>query len=267
MRQSRRIFLKTLGAGAVFVSLPEISCIFNLFPSRRASDDDLATTLCGLFGGSAASGGPFVARAESIVTETSPQQLLSSPSALINIMEMLGVEKTFSDRVGYGEASQCRPHFHSQEEEWRRRLGGDAIFTDVRRSPSEKDVAVMVGGKVSPSSNTLERAEGAVQYQHNPAVLLAGCDSGVLLAASTAARNHIELSAKNLARSYALVEPAKPVEMDARQSARRYETPVHSVVYIPRARRNNRMGSRAVGVVAVNYKSAPENIYFADLYV
>lgn len=266
MRQSRRIFLKTLGVGAAFVSLPEISCIFNLFPSRRASDEDLAATLCGLFGGSTI-GGPFVAYAGSIVTEASPQQLLGSPSALVSIMEMLGVEKNFSDRVGYGEASQCRPHFESQEEEWRRKLGGDAIFTNVRRSPSEKDVAVMVGGKVGPAGNTLERAEGAVQYQHKPAVLIAGRDPGVLLAASTAARDHIELSAKSLARSYALVEPAKPVEMDAGQSARRYETPVHSVVYIPRARRNNKLGSRAVGVVAVNYKSAPENIYFADLYV
>lgn len=267
MSQNRRMFLKALGVGVAFVSLPEISPVFNIFTSRPAPNDDLAATLNRLFGRRATGSGPFLTHASSIITETSPQQLFGSPSALLGIMERLGVERTFSDSVGYGEASQCRPHFESQEQDLRNRFGAGVIFTNVRRSPSERDVAVMVGGKVSPAGNTLERAEGGIQYQHKPAVRLVGRDPGVLLAASTAASNHVRLSASNFARSYALVEPPKPVEMDDGQRARRYETPVHSVVYIPRARRNNSVGSRAVGVIAVNYKSTPENIYFADLYV
>ena len=267
MRQSRRVFLRALGTGVALVSLPEISSIFNLFPSGSATDGDLEASLRRLFLGDAGRGGPFVAHAETFITESAPQQLLGSPSSLIGILEQLGVEKTFSGRVGYGEASQCRSHFESQEEDWRKRLGGDAVYTNVQRSPSERDVAILVGGKVNAADNTLVGAEGAVQFQQKPAVRLAGRDPGVIFAAPAVVRSHVDLSAKELARSYALVEPSTPVEMDDGQSARRYETPVSSVVHIPRARRNNRVGSRAVGVLAVNYKRDPTNIYFADLYV
>jgi hypothetical protein len=219
-----------------------------------------------LFLGDAAPGGPFVAHAETVITESTPQQLLSSPSALIGILEKLGVAKTFSNRVDYAEASQCRQQFESREGEWRKRLGEDAVYTSVQRSPSEKDVAILVGGNINPTSRTLHHAEGAVQYQDKPAVRLAGRDPGVIYAAPAVVGEHMGLSNKELARAFALVEPSKPIEMDNGQRAHRYETPVNSVVHITRPRSNNRVGSRAVGVLAVSNKRDPSNIYFADLY-
>jgi hypothetical protein len=266
VRQSRRVFLRALGGGVAFVTLPELSSIFSLLPGASATEEDIAASLRRLFLGRDGRGGPFVAHAETFVTESAPQQLLGSPSALVGILEQLGVEKTFSQRVGYGEASQCRPHFESQEGEWRKRLGDDTIFTNVRRSPLEKDVAVLVSGKVNAADNTLERAEGAVQYQHKAAVRLAGRDPGIILATPAVVRDHFRLSGKELAKSFALVEPRSLITMDDGQRAHRYETPVSSVVYIPRPRRNNRVGSRAVGVLAVNMKHKPGSIYFADLY-
>lgn len=266
MIQSRRIFLQALGAGIAVISLPDVSSIFGLLPSVATAEEDIAAALRKLFLGDDAGRGPFVAHAETIVTESSPQQLLGSPSALMGILEQLGIQKTFNSRVGYDEAAQCRSNFEVKESDWRKRLGEDAIYTDVRRSPSDKDVAVLVGGNVNRSNNTLYYAEGAVQYQQNASVPMTGSDPGVILAAPAVVREHVGMSNKELAQSFALMATRRAVEMSEGQRAYRYETPVSSVIHIPRPRRNNRVGVRAVGVIAVSNKREPSNIYFADLY-
>jgi hypothetical protein len=271
MQQSRRVFLRALGAGVAVVSLPEISSIFNLFPSSSATDDDLAAMLQKLFTGEdTAGGGPFVAHAETAFIESSPQQLLNSPSALMNILDQMGVKKSFSTSVDYSEASQCRKHFERQEETWRnsQSLGTGAIYTDVQRAHADPNVAILVGGKVNPASSRLHHAEGSVQYQQKPAIRMAGDDAGVVSRTSSVIGEHFTLSDKDLAQTLALVEN-KRIKMDDGQLAHRYETPLNSIVYVGRPRLNNRVGSRAVGVIAVRNKQAhrnPNNIYFADAY-
>lgn len=269
MQRSRRAFLQGLGAGVAFVSLPEISSIFSLFHSPSAADADLAVVLRRLFSDEGMKRGPFVAYAETTVTESSPQQLLEAPAALMGILDQLGVDNSFSRRVDYSDASQCRQNFERQEESWRKSLGNDSVYTDVRRAPIERDVAVLIGGKVDRSNNTLYHAEGATQYGQEPAVQMAGHAPGVILKAPAVIGEHIKLSDKEFAQALALIDK-KTIDMDGGQQAHRYETPISSVIHIERPRRNNRVGSRAVGVIAVHNKlnqHNPNNIYFADLYV
>jgi hypothetical protein len=270
VHQSRRVFLRSLGAGVAFVALPEVSSIFNLSPGRRPKGDDLADTLRHLFFGEGArAGGPFVASAETTIVESDPQQLLSSPSALIGILDRIGVEKTFSTRVDYGEASQCRPHFESHVATWLARFGDAGVYTDVRRAPAERDVAVLVGGKLSPANSALHAAEGSVQFQHKPAIRLAGRDAGVTLKGPEVVGQHLRLSDKELVRALALIDK-QTVQTDDGGAAYRYETPVSTVLHIDRPRENSRAGDRSVGVIAVRNKLEhlrPDNIYFADLYV
>jgi hypothetical protein len=258
MGQSRRLFLQTLGAGVAVVSLPEISSILNWFSLPGGPDEDLAATLHRLLLGQGA-GGAFVAQADTYVTEGPPQQLLDAPSALLNMLDRFGLEKSFSERVSYLDASQCEPHFKRQEETWRQH-GFDA-FTDVKRPLADNHVAIAVGGNID-SNHNLTTAAGATQYQAHPAVPLVNHDPGVVGAAWWLL--HKNSSEKELAQRLAVIEKHN-VAMDDGQTATRYETPVSASVYIPRPRRNSRV-SNAVGIVAANHKSDPSNIYFADLY-
>ena len=264
MQQSRRVFLRALGAGAAFVSLPELSSIFNLFPSRSAADDGTEAVLRRLFFGEDVGGGPFVAHAETFLTESSPQQLLSAPSAFLNILEQLRVGKNLSPQVDYTEASQCRGNFETHHKTWREQFGEEALYTKIRRAPADRDVAILVGATVD-AGRSLRRAEGATQYQQKPAVRLAGHDPGVIAVSPGVIGEHATLSDKEMARALAVVEQ-HDIAMEDGRRARRYETPVSSVVHIPLPRRNNRVGSRAVGVIAVSAKRDLGNVYFADLY-
>lgn len=150
----------------------------------------------------------------------------------------------------------------------RRRHGEHGVYTNIHRAPAEPNVAICVGGQVNSDDNTLYRAEGAIQYQQEPAVRLADDDPGIIVTGSSVVREHFKLSEKEMAQAVALTENER-VEMDKGQPAHRYETPVSSIAYIPRPRLNNRVGSRAVGIIAVSNKQdqrAANHIYFADLY-
>jgi hypothetical protein len=264
MERSRRIFLQTLGVGVALVSLPEISSVFNLVSFHTGVDDDLEATLKRLLLGQDGSGA-FVAHADTYITQGSPQQLLSAPSALVNMLDQLDIDRRFSDSVNYDDASQCRKNFESKEETWRQH-DFDA-FTDVKRAPADHDVAMAVGGKIE--SSHLSHAEGATQYQQYPAITLAENDPGVLVAAKWLLDEHYTPSGKDLAQGLAVID-TKHVDMDDGQTSKRYETPVSSIVHIPRARRNSPLGRRAIGIVAAHNKkdpSNPNNIYYADLYV
>lgn len=258
MRQSRRIFLGSLGAGLTFFSLPEISPWFRLLNPTGGPDGDLAETVHRLLFGESSSG-LFVARAETRMIEGTPQPLLDTPSALLKILDTLGFDRSFSSRVNNEKADQCENEFIAQENSWRRQ--GFNAFTKINRSAIDHQVAFGVGGNIDANSN-LVKAAGATQYEDQPAVPLTEHDAPIGIAVKWLMDKN--LSGKEVAQVLALTEK-KNVTMEGGQTATRYETPVTNSVYIPQPRRNSRV-SNAVGVIATNLKKDPGSIYFTDLY-
>ena len=260
MTQDRRLFLKSLGvAGVAIVSLPEVSPLLNFLQSPREWSDDLETTLAALLLNEAPRG-PFIANAKTILIEADPYKLLGAPAALLRIFDEMGLERRFSSCMGYHEAAQCRPHFESQETNWRDNLNF-THFTGVKRPGSDKDVAVAVGGNIDSDSN-LVRAAGATQYQDFPAIALEKDDPDVGRAVEILLSG--KLSGAESTQALALINK-KEVDMGGGQTAMRYETPVNSSVYIPHARRTARVRN-ARGMIAANTKSDPERIYISDVY-
>lgn len=258
MRQSRRMFLGSLGAGIAFFSLPEISPVFRLLNPSGGPDEDLAETVHRVLFGQG-SGGPFVARAEARMIEATPQPLLPPPTALLKMLDAHGFDRSFSSRVNNEEADQCESEFVAREAAWRGR-GYDA-FTKIHRSAVDPNVAFGVGGNIDANRN-LVKAAGATQYKDEPSVPIDRNDGPVIIAKNWLLNKN--LSGKEVAQALALTEK-KDVEMESGQLATRYETPVSAGVFIPQPRRSSRV-SNAVGVLAANLKKEPNNIYFADLY-
>jgi hypothetical protein len=259
------------GAAAVMLSLPEISTLnpFNpsifdwySFPADPTGDEEspLDRFLLGR-----RSGNPYVAQAQVCLTQGSPQQLLDAPSALLDILDQLNLPKSFSGRVDYRNASGCRQNFQNQEALWRNSF---ASYTDVQRSPADRDVAYLVAGNIS-SSNHLVQAQGSSQYQGNPAVALSGDDPGVLVAAKSLLSENYNLPQRQTAQSLAPTV-RRPERTDDGQTAMRYETPTTSILRLPPSRRAGRFGQRSRGAVIAHNKADrrnPNNLYFAELYV
>jgi hypothetical protein len=260
MKQSRRLFLQTFGVGITAVSLPEVSSLLNWFSFPGGPDEDLSVTIHRLLLGPRA-GGPFVAYADANITLGEPQRLLSAPSALLKMLDSLGFNRYFSDRVGYEDAAQCRDNFEAQVTEWRSPRYGFSSFTDVKRSASDEDVAVAVGGNID-SNNNLTQAAGSTQYQGLPAVALVKNDPIVAVATKWLLEKN--LSGKELAQALAVTRKSE-VAMDGDEKAMRYETPVTASVYIPRPPQQSRV-ENAVGVLAAHLKKAPNNVYVAEMY-
>lgn len=268
MTESRRRFLQVLGAGLLLPALPEISTLsippFDFLTLPGDDKDQIDETLDRLLAGGR-TGNPFVANAQVYLTEVGPQQLLDSPSALLNILDNLELGKSFSNRVSYREASQCLRHFQAHEAVWRGRFDS---FTDVGRAPADRDVAYLVAGNITPN-NYLGEAQGASQYRGNPAVALMDDDPGVVLAARSLLYQNYTPTQKELAQSLALTD-RRPITLDDGQVGTRYETPVNSFVHVPRTRRANRTGRRSRGVVIAHNKRDrrnPNNLYYSGLYV
>lgn len=259
MTQSRRMFLQALGAGAAIVSLPEISSILNLFSLPGGPDEDLKSMLHRLLLGESA-GGAFVAHADTRIIEGTPQQLLDTTSGLLNMLDNLGLARTFSNRVRYDNASACGENFQRQEKIWREDHHLNA-FTDVKRPQLDTDIAIAVGGKIDHNSN-LSYAMGATQYQAGKAVPLVRIDPGVLRATNLLLGRN--LSAKELAQGLAVIDK-RGIAIDGGQTATRYETPVTTSVYIPRPRLNSGV-SGAVGILAAHNKKEPNSVYYTDIY-
>lgn len=258
MRQSRRMFLGSLGAGMAFFSLPEISPVFRLLNPSGGADEDLAETVHRVLFGEG-SGSPFVARAETSMIEVTPQPLLPAPTALLEMLDAHGFNRSFSSRVNNDEADQCESEFVAREAAWRGQ-GFDA-FTKIHRSTVDNNVAFGVGGNIDANRN-LVKAAGATQYKDQPSVPLEGHDGPVIIAKRWLLDK--KLSGKEVAQALALTEKQN-VKMESGQIATRYETPASAGVFIPQPRRSSRV-SNAVGVLAANLKKEPNYIYFADLY-
>lgn len=260
MTQHRRLFLKTLGAGVAMVSLPEISPLLNFFQPPGAWSDDLETTLAALLLNERPRG-PFIANAKTIITEGNPYKLRGAPSALLRIMDRMGLDRQFSNCMGYSEASQCRPHFKSREDLWRGNSYNFTSFTDVKRPRFDNDVAFAIGGNIDSESNLL-RAAGAIQYKDDAAVTLEDVDPDIDIAKDILLTGKVSGAEATQALAFTSKER---VDMPGGETAIRYETPVTSSVYIPHARRTSRVRN-AVGLLAANTKRDPERIYIADVY-
>ena len=258
MRQSRRMFLGALGAGITLFSLPEIYPVFNILSPLSVRDDDLTDTIHRLLLGQG-SGGPFIARAETIMIEGAPQPLYDAPTALLKMLDSYGFDRRFSSNTNNDEADQCAGEFEAREDSWRRQ--GFNAFTKIHRSKVDNHVAIGVGGNIDDDSN-LVKAAGATQYQDKPAVDLVGHDAAVTMATKWLLDKN--LSGKELAQVLALTE-RRNVAMESGQLSTRYETPVSAGVYIPQPRQSSRI-SNAVGVIAANLKKEPNKIYFTDVY-
>lgn len=258
MRQSRRRFIGSLGAGIVFLSLPEVSPVLRLLNPLGGKDEELADTIHRLLLGESP-GGPFVARAETNMFVRGPQPLLPATTGLLKMLDSQGFSRSFSNSVNNDDADQCKEQFERQEDQWRRQ--GFQAFTKVHRSTVDNQVALGVGGNID-SNNNLVEAAGATQYQDSPAVPLTKHDPVSLLVGKWLTQRN--LSAKEIAQSLTPTEK-KNVTLDSGQVATRYETPSSAVVYIPQPRRDSGIRN-AVGVVAANLKKDPNNIYISDLF-
>lgn len=271
MDEQRRWFLRTFGAAATMLALPGVSTLdpFNSsifdwfsFPVDPAADGEspLDRFLLGR-----RSGNPYIVQAQVCLKTGSPQQLLDTPSALLNILDQLNLQKSFSGRVGYQNASGCRQNFQNQEARWRNNF---ASYTDVQRAPANRDVAYLVAGNISNSSH-LVAAEGSTQYQGEQAIALSGDDPGILVAAKSLLAESYNSSQGEAAQSLA-VTSTRTQTTDDGQTAMRYETPTTSILRLPPSRRAGRSGRRSRGaVIAHNKKDRrnPNNVYFAELYV
>lgn len=257
MRQSRRRFLVSLGAGAAFLSLPEISPVLRLLKPSGGVDESLADTIHRLLIGESP-GGPFVARAEANMFLASPYPFLSTEAGLLKLLEGHGFDRRFFGNVNNDEAAQCKGEFERQEDQWRKQ--GFEAFTKVHRSTVDDHVALGVGGNID-ANGILAKAAGATQYQSNPAVPLVKHDPVSLGAGEWLL--HRYLSPKEVAQALTPIEK-KDVTLDSGQIATRYETPSTAAVYIPQQRPDSGVRN-AVGVVAANLKKDPNNIFITDL--
>jgi hypothetical protein len=265
----RRRFL--IGAGAAILAAPTLSTLepFNfstlgLFDVAENATGDSADlvypvdrTLERLLE-RAHRGNPFVAQAATAVgTYVGDIQLLSAPAALLSIFNRLEISTSFSGRVGYREASQCRQNFEQHETELRRYYSS---FTDVERSPADQDVAYLAGGSID-SRNVLQSAQGATQFRSFQSVGLADDDPGLVLAASSLLHQNYNPNRQEVAQSFAVTH-RQPLGNG--RSGARYETPVHSFMHDPSPRPNF-----PHGVVFAHNKNHRDqnNLYYAGLYV
>jgi hypothetical protein len=240
------------------LSLPEISPVLGLLNPLGGTDEELADTIHRLLLGEG-SGGPFIARAETTMTEGEPQPQYDTPTALLKMLDNQGFDRSFSANPDNDEADQCKGEFEIREDSWRRQ--GFNAFSKIHRSKVDNHVALGVSGNIDTNSNLI-KAAGATQYQDQPAVDLVGVDPSVALASALLLNEN--LSEKEVAQALAFTGK-RHVSMEGGQVASRYETPVSASVYIPRPRRSSRV-SNAVGVIAANLKKEPNRIYFADFY-
>lgn len=268
MLESRRRFLRIVGwAGFGIISLPTISTLDSpSTPNFLGSSDDAVGDLEAMLDRLMAADGvsnPFVAHAAEGEVEGEPQPLLSTPAALLDILDRLELNKPFSNRVGYCDAAQCRSNFQSHEASWRDHFGS---FTDVQRAPADRDVAYLVGGNID-SNNNLVQAQGATQYQGKASVALSGDDPGVLLAAQPLLCIDRTPSRREAAQGLAVI--GRRTEEVRDQVATQYETPTSVITHFPNyRRRHSRVGNRSRGVVIAQSKmSSPNKLYYSELYV
>lgn len=264
MTRSRRWFLSTLGAGAAFAALPEVSPFIELFGfpgGRRGGIDPSIEAL--LLGRDP--GGPFVAHAETFVTEGTAKQLMAAPGALIEMLDRQGFRPDFSDSPDYSNASQCRKNYEGKVDEWQRR--GLKDYTPVGRPASDTDNSIMVAGTVE--GRRLVEAEGATQYQDYPAVTLSGYDPGAVLAGWRLLTDVYNFSTSHAAQGLTAIDK-RSVTVNEGVAAIRYETPVSAVVHVPRPPRKGRLGGRSRGVVFAHNKKDrqnPNRIYYAEVFI
>lgn len=284
MEQGRRGFLRTLGgAGLAIVTLPALSTLDFSRTSYKFSLSDVADGNVGaileqLMRRASRSGGMFVARAfgrEEQAVPGNPQPMLSPPTALLAIINRLGLKPEFSNEPDYTDGSQCTDNFKKQESRWRGRFGS---YTNIQRASSDRDVAYGVAGNIvrANGSSYLAEAEGAVQYGGAGEFDLVGDAPGALVASQNLLLDGYSLSEKERAQSLAvtemksedapLIDPLSKTEH--KFPSTQYTTPSSLVTYFPTLHLpTGRVRGRSRGTVSVQSKiHDPSRLLFAELY-
>jgi len=125
---------------------------------------------------------------------------LSAVAAVCTILEYLGIRPSFGANVAYAEASNCKENFEKAESSMRH--SGMSQFTDVERSPHNKEVSYLAAKK----GGYVDDAMAATQYGGDPAFALKGPDPTIVEAATKAATKEYRLSDKDLASSLAFTD-------------------------------------------------------------
>jgi hypothetical protein len=190
---------------------------------------------------------------------------LGSASALVSILQWLGISPSFGERVDYREASQCKGNFAEYERVWQPYY---RYFTKVSRAPADLDVAYLVGGNFGSGGNLVQGA-GATQYRGYAAVPLYHDDPGVALAAVHLLREQYRLTGQDVADAFAITN--KESYHDDGMPISRYETPTISYQHNPVPYRDPNTGVLyGKGLLSLHYKrdrSNPNNLKYAGLYV
>lgn len=203
-------------------------------------------------------GNPFVAQANTRTIPVGSMRVLAAPAALLDILDNLRIERDFSDRIGYCNAAHCRTQFAQDEAVLRRRRFN--AFTDIERSPIDKDVAYLVGGNIE-SASTLQDAAGATQFQGNNSVMLTGNEPGIVRAAAALFHEDYNPTSQEVARSFAVTSKEAWPERDGTRVGTRFETPVLSFIHDWRTQANAPLGT----LIVRNKQRAERIAYCANL--
>ncbi len=191
--------------------------------------------------------------------------LVGTEAALFELSKLHGLSWDFSEQVGYREASGCRNNFRAREDELRRTRAN--LFTDVRRSQIDKDIAILVGGRYQHVGGW-SSISGSTQYQSNAAVQLANDDPGVVLAGQQMFDEAYRLISKELALSTAVmsVQPTVARLPDAVLEGTVYSTPSVEITHFPRP---VRVGRRTYnkGLIGMQRKRSGDPMKFKGIYV
>jgi hypothetical protein len=257
---TRREWLRGVGAALAILAAPSVPL---LSPFNSDEEADPVNQVLRHFFGDTTGANPFVARAAG-EQGIKPVVLRAPIPAYIDIYGTLGLPLTFSGRVDYHEASQCRDYFKEHEAALRTRFDR---FTDVRRAPVDRDIAYMVAGNLDLGG--LRAAQGATQFQDKPAEALSDDDPAIILAASEMLGEHYDRTQKEVAQSLALTDK-RPIVYESETVGTYYETPVSQVVHLRRPPRNSRAPRYPRGLLSARKKSDSQNLYpmyHAGLYV
>jgi hypothetical protein len=182
-------------------------------------------------------------------------QLLNPQAALIALHRMHGLNELFSNRVGYGEASQCTGNFRACERDWR---GANInFFTNVQRSKHDRDVAYLLAGNYDQNARNWSEMYGATQFQGNAAVRLSGTHPSILAAATYSYAENYRPQPREIAQNATLIADPRAVTTPERVwVGSMYSTPKTEIIhYAPAVKTQRRVYNR--GYVGIRRKNVP----------
>lgn len=187
-------------------------------------------------------------------------KMMSPILGLINLFQYHNLDLNFKNVVGYCEASQCLKYFQMFENDLRKRYNHD-LFTDVKRSTTNRDIAYLIGGNFDYRSNRWLKMTGSTQYQNNPAVELIDDDASVLLTGAQIYKESYAVQPNEVAKCTTVISNPEEMEMvigNQTFPGGMYSTPQSKVFYSPRPTQYRANGVNH-GIVAVRKTNSPVN--------